>query len=148
MDTELKYFLEQGPQSVKELARLTGKSTSTIYKNLKGIGGVQERDGPNGKQFFLPVAAPAAPVEEPKAAPAAPAAPKETGKRGRKAAYAGKKLIAVAHDHNPRRPGSHGFNSLAIIIDNPGITTEQYLNKGGRLNDLRWDIAHGNVEAS
>jgi hypothetical protein len=77
-------------------------------------------------------------------------------KRGRKGTGLGKSLFpntlgpddaAGAGVHvNPRRKGSHGYNSLQIVIDNPGILTEDYLSKGGRLNDLRWDIAHGNVK--
>lgn len=59
--------------------------------------------------------------------------------------YAGKQLWCTKAV-NPRRPGSHGFRSLAIIIEQPGITYEQYLRAGGRLNDLTWDDEHNNVK--
>ncbi len=146
MNNELKFFLMQGATSVKELARLTGKSTSTLYKALKEEG-VEKTDA--GLFFMLPdaeasqdatgatkdAAVGPAPTEVPVAAP-----------RGRKATADGQTLTATVTD-NPRRKTSHGYRSLQIILDNPGLTTEDYLSKGGRLNDLRWDIAHGRVKA-
>jgi hypothetical protein len=152
MDKELRYFLEQGPTTVKELARLTGKSTSTIYKNLKDVEDLVEGDGPNGKVFSAEASTPETPTDQAAVAPAP-----SSGVRGRKATAAGQKLFPADFHNaritpeyigtNPRRKGSHGYRSLQIIIDNPGIITEDYLSKGGRLNDLRWDIAHGNVKA-
>jgi hypothetical protein len=163
MDKELRYFLEQGPTTVKELARLTGKSTSTIYKNLKDVEGLVESDSPNGKRFHLVAASPVdgplastetSTPETPNDQTAVAPAP-STGVRGRKATAAGQRLFPDASllggdepqtYQNPRRKDSHGYRSLQIIIDNPGITTEEFIAKGGRLNDLRWDIAHGNVK--
>ena len=159
MDAQLKFFLQESPTSVKELSRLLNKSTSAIYKALKDEG-VQSQDGPEGKLFFmLPDTAPEASVDGAGAtseapttpsptetAAVAPVAPAEPGKRGRKPTGAGHKLTATV-EANGRRKGSHGFNSLQIILDNPGITQEDYIAKGGRLNDLRWDIAHGSVKA-
>jgi len=69
------------------------------------------------------------------------------GRRGRKATAAGRKLSAVGTE-NPRRAGSHGHRSHQIILDNPGITTEDFLAQGGRINDLNWDIAKGHVKAA
>ena len=46
---------------------------------------------------------------------------------------------------NPRKAGSLGFRSMAIVIAQPGLTYEDYIKAGGRANDLSWDIAHGNV---
>lgn len=71
---------------------------------------------------------------------------------GRRSALSGHKLTAVVKEGengslvNPRREGSHGHRSLQIIIDNPGITTEDYVKAGGRMNDLHWDVDHGNVK--
>lgn len=45
---------------------------------------------------------------------------------------------------NPRKEGTHGWNSWNLIKD--GMTVEAYLQAGGRNNDLRWDIDHGWVE--
>lgn len=160
MHTELEYFLTEGPRTVKDLARLTQLSTSTIYKQLKDER-VKSQDAASGKVFWIgdagEQAAPestVAPAEAPDNAPAPPTAVlkgKET--RGRKPTAAGKKIYPalISNDDgagtylNPRRVTSHGYRSLQIVIDNPGITQEEYLTKGGRLNDLRWDIARGNV---
>lgn len=67
--------------------------------------------------------------------------------RGRKSELVGKTLTCTK-EANVRREGSHGHKSLQIIIDNPGITTEAFVEAGGRLVDLKWDIAHGNVAAA
>lgn len=68
-------------------------------------------------------------------------------KRGRGKSLSG--LILWATDKciegNPRREGSWGQKSLQIILNNPGLTLEEFLIRGGRTNDLRWDIQHGNV---
>jgi hypothetical protein len=58
--------------------------------------------------------------------------------------FKGKERLVPVGTGNPRRAGSHGHRSLQIIIDNPGLTVDDYREKGGRLNDLRWDIEHGN----
>lgn len=83
----------------------------------------------------------------PAQAPAKGAKPEKTGDKpvGRNA-YSGMQLFPLKTE-NPRRPGSFGFESMKIIIDKPGITTEDFVAKGGRPNDLRWDIEHKNVEA-
>lgn len=74
--------------------------------------------------------------------------------QGRKSALSNKLLKhSIGKDaegdiKNPRRAGSHGFRSLQIIIDagDFGIKTEDYVKAGGRMNDLHWDVDHGNVE--
>lgn len=82
-------------------------------------------------------------------APAKKAATKAPGGgAGRTSKLAGKTIVASVKE-NPRRPGSHGFNSMNILIKAgaKGITTEEYLKAGGRMNDLNWDIEHGNAKA-
>ena len=180
MDDQLRYFLMEGPQSVANLARLTGKSTSGIYKTLnKHTDEVKCKKDSTGTNVFWMEAsaqeAPASPsqdesegqVGDPTSIPAdasestLEAAPAAKGKRGRKPTAAGQRLFpavegtitGVGADGKPtdpplanvRRKGSHGYRSLQIVIDNPGITTEEFVAKGGRLNDLRWDINQGNV---
>jgi hypothetical protein len=49
----------------------------------------------------------------------------------------------VALRGNPRRMGSYGHKSLGIIIKNPGIELATFRKKGGRPEDLRWDLDHG-----
>jgi hypothetical protein len=75
-------------------------------------------------------------------------AAKGDGRSGRTAGLAGKVLKAKVTD-NPRRPGSHGFRSLQIIIDAGanGIPFEDYIKKGGRNVDAKWDIDHGSAVA-
>jgi hypothetical protein len=193
MDNELRFLLEQGPTTAKELARQTGWSTSTVYKALKAgreDGTIQVHDDAGGganrfsvkpivqvmttdEKKAMGAVAPVASLEVPEDgpgtieapevketptndAPVAPAPENGPAKRGRKATAAGQKLFPhesiLGGDEpktyvNPRRKGSAGFKSLQIIIDNPGILTEDYVKAGGRLNDLRWDLAHGNVRA-
>ena len=67
-----------------------------------------------------------------------------TKPRGRQARYAGMRLFKTTAV-NPRRKGSHGYNSFELIRD--GMTYEAYLDAGGRLRDLKWDIDRGWVEA-
>lgn len=170
MEQELKYFLEQGAHTVKDLVRLTGKTDSGIRKAIANMTGVVEGKNDAGHKTFAlpPQSQPEKPQEDiqaPEAGPTtseptnvAPAQPEDEskGKRGRKASHAGKKLFPsdqlLTGDEpktytNPRRAGSHGYRSLQIIIDHAGISTENFVSEGGRLNDLRWDIEHGNVRA-
>ena len=89
---------------------------------------------------------PSAETEAP-AVEAQPASSEVATKRGRGKSLSG--LILWATDKctagNPRREGSWGQKSLQIILNNPGLTLEEFLILGGRTNDLRWDIQHGNV---
>jgi len=64
----------------------------------------------------------------------------------RKSSYAGKILKSLC-TVNPRREATHGFHSMGILI-NAGapISFESYIEQGGRLNDLKWDIEKGHVE--
>jgi len=57
--------------------------------------------------------------------------------------YAGMKLYKKVRA-NPRRPSTFGHASFELIVD--GMTYEQYRLKGGRSNDLAWDVKHGYVE--
>lgn len=79
-------------------------------------------------------------------------APKAEGeKRGRKAGVSSKfsgKVIFPLSDANPRRVGSHGFNSYEIIRGKKadGVKFDKYIEKGGRAKDLQWDIDAGFAE--
>ena len=68
-----------------------------------------------------------------------------TGGAGRESTYAGK-VITKLVDENPRREGTAGFKSFAVIKN--GMTYEQYIAKGGRRKDLAWDEAHKYVKVS
>lgn len=42
---------------------------------------------------------------------------------------------------NPRRPNSHGYRSFDIVLNHAdGILYEDYIEAGGRLRDLRYDV--------
>ena len=69
------------------------------------------------------------------------ALPKTSGVRGRKSKHEGKRIILKGtYEKNPRRRFSHGYNSFAILMKNPEILYEQYIAKGGRRQDLSWDL--------
>jgi hypothetical protein len=72
----------------------------------------------------------------------------EANGRGRKSDLAGKRLFAKV-ETNPRRENSFGHRSMAVVIaaGARGITVEDYVAKGGRLTDARWDLEHGHIEA-
>jgi hypothetical protein len=80
--------------------------------------------------------------------PKAPKAPKaeSTGVRGRKSEFSGLQLYA-SKETNTRKVGSFGHASMEIIFANPGISYEEFISKGGRGNDLKWDVEHGNAKA-
>lgn len=70
--------------------------------------------------------------------------PKE--KSGPMGEYAGRRWIVAPVEPKPRRAPTErgnparGYNSMNVIRNNPGITTEDYLAKGGRLRDLQKDF--------
>lgn len=76
-----------------------------------------------------------------------------SGRKGRASEFAGKTLVGAVKENqegavvNPRRAGTPGHKSLGLILDagKAGITYEDFIEKGGRNQDLRWDIAHGNA---
>lgn len=61
-------------------------------------------------------------------------------------AIANDDVIKPVRDANPRRAGTAGWDSYNILLDGGAMTVAEYVEKGGRRNDLRWDIAHGYVE--
>lgn len=72
---------------------------------------------------------------------AAKATPAPRGK------YAGMALTATVEE-NPRREGSNGHKSFQLLLKNPGITYEKFIELGGRATDLAWDIEHKNAKAT
>jgi hypothetical protein len=77
------------------------------------------------------------------------ATPSAQGRKGKPSRSAGKGLYptqSTVEKGNPRRENTHGRKSLQIIIDNPGISYEDFLTKGGRNKDLLWDIKYGHAE--
>jgi hypothetical protein len=74
------------------------------------------------------------------------ASKKATKTKGKKAKASAFKLYPVAKE-NPRRADTPGHKSFGIILKNPGISYEDFKKKGGRAQDLRWDIDHGHAKA-
>lgn len=70
---------------------------------------------------------------------------KVSGIRGRKSDLAGKRLTPKV-DATPRRQNTFGYRSMAIILNSPGLTTEEFVAAGGRMKDLIWDIKYRRVE--
>lgn len=78
----------------------------------------------------------------------APKEPKPEGERKRSERFGQTATLYPQGDalpSNPRRADSHGWRSLEIIRTKPGISVNEFLKAGGRLNDLRWDIEYGRV---
>lgn len=69
------------------------------------------------------------------------AAAKES--RGRPSELHGKKIYIKVQE-NPRRKGTHGYKSFEMMKN--GMLVEDFIAAGGRMVDLRSDIAHKYVE--
>ncbi len=68
--------------------------------------------------------------------------------RGRHSPNEGKALYAVFVDgSNPFRPGSRVHASTQLVVDNPGITFESFVERGGNPSDLSRAIRMGLVRA-
>lgn len=67
-----------------------------------------------------------------------------TGKRGRTAGFAGAKLFRVG-DENPCRTGGLRAQSWDLVKPQ-GITYEKYLEKGGRAQELAFNVRQGRVK--
>tara|TARA_R110000803_G_scaffold119597_5_gene187902 strand:+ start:844 stop:1395 length:552 start_codon:yes stop_codon:yes gene_type:complete len=66
---------------------------------------------------------------------------KSLSTRGRKSKHEGKRIILKdTWDKNPRRRYSHGYNSFEILMKHIEIPYEDYIAKGGRRQDLAWDL--------
>lgn len=66
-----------------------------------------------------------------------------SGRRGRVSQYAGKKIFKIV-EGNPRREGTKGFDRYALYTS--GMLYETFIEKGGRVKDLAWDVDHKFVE--
>jgi hypothetical protein len=54
------------------------------------------------------------------------------------------KKIRLLAEGNPRREGTAGHKSYSLLTSGMKVSTA--LEKGARRVDLKWDIAHGNIE--
>lgn len=70
----------------------------------------------------------------------------ETNAKGRKSEYAGMHVRPLISD-NPRRAGTHGHSSFAVLLDHPdGMPYEDFIAAGGRRNDLDFDLKRDRAE--
>lgn len=61
-----------------------------------------------------------------------------TPEKGRRSKLSGKRMTYVGE--NTRRPGTKSHASIQVLIDNPGLTLEEFEAKGGRRQDILWDL--------
>lgn len=47
---------------------------------------------------------------------------------------------------NPRKPGTSGYESLDLVLKQPGILYEIFRRAGGKKRDLIWDFQHERVK--
>ena len=71
------------------------------------------------------------------------AAPLPSNVPGPRSSFSGMRIYRLV-EGNPRREGTHGHKSFALIVD--GMTFEDYKARGGRNCDLSWDLDHNYVE--
>lgn len=73
---------------------------------------------------------------------------KSTKKTSRAARLTPNTLIVAKVKDNPRREKTFGHKSMSIVLKAPRktVTLEKYQQSGGRLKDLRWDLAAGHVK--
>ena len=69
--------------------------------------------------------------------------------RGRKTVFEGH-VIKSTKAENPRRAGTNGHKSMAIILafGDKGVSYADFIAAGGRRVDLAWDLDNGNVTVS
>jgi hypothetical protein len=74
---------------------------------------------------------------------------KSAGVRGRKTVFEGH-IIKSTKAENPRRAGTNGHKSMAIILafGDKGVSYADFIAAGGRRVDLAWDLDKGNVTVS
>lgn len=137
-----------------DMENVPSTTLTALYNKAALAGGGKEikkfadRESGNKRTFeaLELIASKGVPGERKAATPRKPRAEGESsGRRGRTSQYAGMTLTKQQKE-NPRREGTFGYNSYALIRD--GIKFETYIEKGGRLKDLDWDIKKGYVVAS
>jgi hypothetical protein len=80
------------------------------------------------------------PPKEPKA-PKAPTAPKAPRESRFAKVYGPNAVITLLVDKNPKRPGSASAPRFDLYAT--GMTVAQWRAKGGRWDDMSWDVGHG-----
>lgn len=71
-----------------------------------------------------------------------------SARRGTVSKYSGRVFVPITplnkdgRPSNPRRPDSHGWRSFNLFVVHGELVYEDYIAKGGRSNDLEWDLNH------
>ena len=53
------------------------------------------------------------------------------------------RFLKALREENPRRDGTHGHRDYQMLMDHGGeMAVEDYIKKGGRVNNLDWDVGH------
>lgn len=150
------YIVANSPEDLVK-ANVTMGQMVALYNQIAGASIAKFSDRPTGAKRLIALAEAKAPKievkrkEEPMTATAAVEveAKDNSSKKGRSSAFEGKTLKAKTTD-NPRREGTHGHKSMAIIIaaGPKGILYEDFIAAGGRRVDLAWDFARDAVEVA
>lgn len=127
-----------------EAAKISVKDLVFIYNGNRGEDNVEIQGFKNRTAGVAAVWALLNGEAIPDEAAPKPKVPKEANGEVHRGKFAGKKIFPVKEE-NPRRADTFGWRSMKIIIDEPGIVTEEYLKKGGRTRDLQWDYDRGHV---
>ena len=151
------YVVANTPEDIVK-ANVTMGQMVDLYNRVSGSTISKFSDRPTGAKRLIALAeAKALQVEvkrkeqEMTAVAAAKAEPKvkaeTSGKKGRSSAFEGRTIRAKVKE-NPRREGTHGHKSMAIILaaGDKGLSYDDFIAAGGRRVDLAWDFAHDAVE--
>lgn len=53
------------------------------------------------------------------------------------------RFLKALREENPRRDGTHGHRDYQMLMDHGGeMAVEDFIKKGGRVNNLDWDVGH------
>ncbi|MAE81423.1 MAG: hypothetical protein CMB80_01715 [Flammeovirgaceae bacterium] len=66
----------------------------------------------------------------------------------KKRVFNGKVIRATTRGKNPRREGTHAFDSMQILLDKGPMKYEDFITAGGRRPDFYYDLKHGWVNCS
>jgi hypothetical protein len=135
MDENLKFFLENQPTNVKELARLTGRSATWVRDNLKKFGVPCRKDETGTNIFFLVPTdqaervahdagepeTPETQVETPPEEPTSPKAPENADTKG--------SCPLCESTTDQIRAGDTGFLAAALTCPDCGGTYNEFTGK-------------------
>lgn len=114
-------------QAQKDLGKLLASTTVAVAKKVK------KNMEARGEAVPEAVKAAAKPAPKAKAAPKAPAVDPDTIEVKRD------QLVHLLTKENPKK----GKRAARFALYTNGMTVAEYVKAGGKLRDVRWDVAHG-----